>query len=119
MRLLERLGFTLGSPQAHRQAGVDADEAFMQMGSRQMTGRTAPSPGMTPLQAPACPLCGEANECAAARAGTFDTPCWCTSAVFAPELLAAVPATSLGQACICRRCAASPDAALRDRPGRR
>ena len=117
MRLLERLGFALGSPQAHRQAGVDADEAFMQKDSRPTTGRT-PDPGArTPLQAPACPLCGDANECAAARAGTFDTPCWCTSAVFAPELLAAVPAASLGRACICRRCAASAATALRDRPG--
>lgn len=30
MRLLERLGFVTGSAQAHQDAGVDADEAFMQ-----------------------------------------------------------------------------------------
>ena len=30
MRLLERLGFVAGSPQEHRDAEVDADEAFMQ-----------------------------------------------------------------------------------------
>jgi Cysteine-rich CWC len=70
---------------------------------------------MTPQQAPDCPLCGNANECAAARTGTFDTPCWCTSARFAPELLAALPAASVGRACICRRCAASADVVMRDR----
>ena len=82
-----------------------------------MSSRTPDPQAMTPLRAPACPLCGEANECAAARAGTFDTPCWCTSATFSAELLAAVPAAASGRACICRGCAASGGAAMRDRPG--
>lgn len=30
-----------------------------------------------PLPALSCPLCGAANECAAAQSGSFDTPCWC------------------------------------------
>ena len=60
---------------------------------------------MTPLQAPQCPLCGAANECAAARSGSFDRPCWCTAATFAPAVLAAVPAEAKGKACLCSRCA--------------
>ena len=42
MRLLERLGFVAGSEQAHRDAGVDADEAFMQKPCS--PGRSPPVP---------------------------------------------------------------------------
>ena len=43
MRLLERLGFTLATPQAHRQAGVDADEAYMQKPSPSRPHSGSPS----------------------------------------------------------------------------
>jgi hypothetical protein len=58
-----------------------------------------------PRPAPTCPLCGGANGCAVARTGRFDEPCWCTSATFAPELIAALPVAAVGEACICARCA--------------
>jgi len=62
-----------------------------------------------PSNAPVCPLCGSANECAPAKSGSFDTPCWCTSVTIAPDVLAALPAAERGLACLCRRCAtASP-----------
>lgn len=55
-----------------------------------------------------CPLCGQPNRCAneVARAtGVAQPPCWCTTAIFAPELLARVPAEAQRKACICAACA--------------
>ena len=68
-----------------------------------------PNPAVppAPVQAPACPLCGGANECAAASSGTFDTPCWCRDATFSAELIARVPEAQRGLACICRHCASA------------
>lgn len=60
-----------------------------------------------PLQAPHCPLCGQANACAASAAGSFDVDCWCRNVDFSASLLAAVPPEHQGKACICRRCAES------------
>ena len=60
-----------------------------------------------------CPLCCQSNQCAneAERAtGVPQGPCWCTKAVFAPELLARVPEEARRLACICARCAAAADA---------
>jgi len=54
-----------------------------------------------------CPLCGGANGCAPARSGRFDEPCWCESARFDAELLARVPESLRGVACVCAACAAS------------
>ncbi len=65
----------------------------------------ASSSPSSPRPAHACPLCGQANGCAAARTGSFDTPCWCTEVRFNPALLARVPASQQGKACICRACA--------------
>ncbi|WP_374667187.1 cysteine-rich CWC family protein [Ramlibacter sp.] len=64
-----------------------------------------------------CPLCGQPNRCAmeAARAaGTPPGACWCTQVDFSAELLARVPATATGRACICADCARAGPAA--DRP---
>ncbi|WP_310610541.1 cysteine-rich CWC family protein [Limnohabitans sp.] len=61
-----------------------------------------------PLDACACPLCGQPNQCAmeAAKAtGQAAATCWCVNVSFSPELLAQVPATSQRQACICQACA--------------
>jgi hypothetical protein len=58
-----------------------------------------------PLRAPDCPLCGGPNGCAASASGSFETPCWCMSVAFAPELLARLPAEAVNRACICARCA--------------
>jgi hypothetical protein len=72
---------------------------------------------VTPLAAPTCPLCGGPNGCAPARSGTFDSPCWCTTATFDREQLARVPPALRGVACICARCAgvATSTAGVRDR----
>lgn len=70
-----------------------------------MPDRSPEVRALAPLQAPLCPLCGAANACAVARAGSFDVKCWCTSATFAPAALAAVPAEAVGKACLCPRCA--------------
>ena len=66
-----------------------------------------PVPPVTPRDEPLCPLCGGPNGCAAARSGSFETPCWCADGVFRPEVLERVPADRRGQACLCRACATS------------
>ena len=52
-----------------------------------------------------CPLCGGPNGCAPAATGSFDSPCWCTTAVIDPSALARIPEAQRNLACICRRCA--------------
>lgn len=37
-------------------------------------------------------------------------PCWCTQANFSAELLASVPTSAQGLACICARCARADQA---------
>jgi Cysteine-rich CWC len=53
----------------------------------------------------ACPICGQANACAVALAGSFDRPCWCRELTFTPAVLARVPEARRGKACVCRACA--------------
>jgi hypothetical protein len=53
-----------------------------------------------------CPRCGQPNDCAAARTGSFATPCWCASVTIAAELLESLPPEDRGRACLCPRCAA-------------
>jgi GNAT superfamily N-acetyltransferase len=60
---------------------------------------------MTPKRNSSCPLCGGPNDCAPARTGSFDEPCWCMSVAFDPEALARIPEATRNQACLCRRCA--------------
>lgn len=69
-----------------------------------LTERRAPEWDTRPIPAVTCPLCGGANECAAASSGSFDTPCWCRDATFNAELIARVPEPQRGPACICRQC---------------
>ncbi|EYC52438.1 hypothetical protein AZ34_16170 [Hylemonella gracilis str. Niagara R] len=70
------------------------------------------TPAPQPLPNLTCPLCGGANQCAPARAGTFDLPCWCRTTPVSAEALARVPAELRGRACLCPRCAtAGPGAA--------
>jgi len=52
-----------------------------------------------------CPLCGAPNECAPARSGTHDTPCWCWNITIDPAILAKIPPEARNEACLCRRCA--------------
>ncbi|MBL8289794.1 MAG: cysteine-rich CWC family protein [Rubrivivax sp.] len=66
---------------------------------------TPPAPPLPPQREHACPLCGRANDCAAARTGSFASACWCASTTFGAELLSRVPAAQAGRACICRACA--------------
>ena len=72
-----------------------------------MLAMSKPTAPTAPIQAVSCPLCGEANECAAAASGTFDTPCWCRDATFSAELIARVPEAQRGLACICQPCASA------------
>ena len=57
-----------------------------------------------------CPLCGEENACALA-AGRAGETCWCVSAHFPPELLARIPDSARGRACVCARCVRAQRAA--------
>lgn len=59
-----------------------------------------------PLPALECPVCGLANQCAAAAAGRFDVDCWCTQVTISPVALARVPAQARDRACLCPGCAA-------------
>ena len=70
-----------------------------------LTERRPPEWDTRPIPAVTCPLCGGANECAAASSGSFDTPCWCRDTTFSAELIARVPEPQRGLACICRHCA--------------
>jgi len=65
---------------------------------------------MAPLPNLRCPLCGAANECAAAQSGSFDTPCWCADVTIDPTALAAIPDVERDKACLCPRCAAAAPA---------
>lgn len=58
-----------------------------------------------PSSAPRCPLCGEANDCAVSRTGSFDTPCWCRDVVIDTEALSRIPDHRRNRACLCPRCA--------------
>jgi hypothetical protein len=61
-----------------------------------------------------CPLCGNANECAAA-AGT--TGCWCATIAIPADVIARIPDEDRMRRCVCRRCAgASADTETSERP---
>ena len=67
-----------------------------------------------PLDSAICPLCGQANACAAEverATGEVQPPCWCMSSRIPPDVLARVPDESRGLACVCQRCAANVPAA--------
>jgi hypothetical protein len=56
-----------------------------------------------------CPLCGKANRCAMEIEKETDikqAACWCVGMDFSADLLAQVPVSVQGQACICAACAA-------------
>ncbi|MCW5634027.1 MAG: cysteine-rich CWC family protein [Rubrivivax sp.] len=74
-------------------------------------GRVKRAGGLAALPAPLCPLCGQPNDCAPARCGDLDTPCWCRDVRIAPEALARVPPALRNRACLCRRCAGAEDPA--------
>jgi hypothetical protein len=60
---------------------------------------------MQPIPNCTCPLCGEPNECAVAKFGTFDVECWCAKAKVSEAALARVPEALRGKACLCSSCA--------------
>lgn len=62
---------------------------------------------VSPKAALECPVCGAPNDCAPARTGTFDTPCWCASVTIDPAAVVALPEALRGKACLCPRCAAA------------
>lgn len=66
-----------------------------------------------------CPLCGGDNRCAMEierATGQPQAACWCVAEAFPPELLARLPASARGQACICARCLAAFAAAEGNSP---
>jgi hypothetical protein len=76
---------------------------------------TTPSPSAREaLPSLRCPLCGEENDCAAARTGSFEAPCWCREVVIDRQALARVPQEQRDRACLCRRCAGRLDASTRE-----
>jgi hypothetical protein len=65
---------------------------------------------MPSLDPTRCPLCGQPNECAnetQRRTGIPQPDCWCTQVDFSAELLARLPESARGAACLCARCAAA------------
>lgn len=69
------------------------------------------NPQATPLMHLTCPVCGGANQCAAAATGTVDVACWCTQVTIDAAALARVPAQARNRACLCPRCAGWVDEA--------
>ncbi len=66
-------------------------------------------PLLAPVDACACPLCGQPNQCAMEVAKATGQPiakCWCVNVSFSAELLAKVPAAAQNKACICQACVA-------------
>ncbi|MBL4835902.1 MAG: cysteine-rich CWC family protein [Pseudomonas sp.] len=63
----------------------------------------------TPIASTLCPLCGSANQCAPAVAGSFEAPCWCRNTTVSKQAIARIPADQLGKACLCPRCAAEAE----------
>jgi hypothetical protein len=56
-----------------------------------------------------CPLCGNANRCAMElekETGIQQAACWCVNMDFSADLLAQIPVSAQGQACVCAACAA-------------
>ena len=51
-----------------------------------------------------CPACGAQNDCAPARSGSFDTPCWCAELAVDPAAIAALLDGKRPRSCLCRRC---------------
>ncbi len=59
-----------------------------------------------------CPLCGQPNRCAMElqkETGVEQGPCWCTTAVFAADLLERIDPVVQGKACVCAKCSARID----------
>lgn len=54
--------------------------------------------------ATSCPICGVPNGCPMAQGGGMSEPCWCEGVVTTPRLLAMVPPSLVGKACICEPC---------------
>lgn len=60
-----------------------------------------------------CPLCGQANACA--RVADLNAKdCWCTTQRISTEILARVPKSAVGCACICQGCIEAVNAARHD-----
>jgi hypothetical protein len=60
---------------------------------------------LPPLQAFNCPICGNANACAAAQTGGDQQPCWCATTTISAEVLGRIPDDKKRKACICQACA--------------
>jgi len=55
-----------------------------------------------------CPLCGESNNCGAARG---EKTCWCFDLKIPVYVLENVPENARGKACVCQRCILAGQAA--------
>jgi Cysteine-rich CWC len=61
-----------------------------------------------PLDPAQCAVCGQPNRCAMEvekTTGQKQASCWCTAVSFEPSVLAQIPASRQGLACICKDCA--------------
>jgi len=67
-----------------------------------------------PLPAHHCPLCGQPNQCAPARAGTFEVACWCSALRVDPAILRQDGAVQERLACLCQRCLGAAPAPVAD-----
>ena len=77
-------------------------EVQMKTSSRDRPKASSQTP---PLRELRCPLCGEPNGCAPAISGSFESQCWCREVSIPEAVLARVTESSVGKACVCRKCA--------------
>jgi len=61
----------------------------------------------TTIDATVCPLCNAKNACVQVTCGDPTEKCWCSDAniAFPASLLAQLPNSVQGKACICKACA--------------
>ncbi|WP_312703304.1 cysteine-rich CWC family protein [Stutzerimonas nitrititolerans] len=52
-----------------------------------------------------CPLCGQPNQCGQCEPQGAEQPCWCFSAIIAPDARQRIPSEARNKACLCARCA--------------
>lgn len=62
---------------------------------------------MNPPSEHTCPICGRPNECAMAKTGNPDAPCWCREVTINPDALTRARKIAGNKSCICKQCASS------------
>lgn len=76
-----------------------------------MTSGTKPSSGACDVDARLCPLCQMDNFCGNLAVknddeeGVASLSCWCATVTLTSDLLASIPESARGKACVCQQCA--------------